>query len=359
MRPRLAHTMLLLVALPLGACAPDERPKEHAQHRPNLALEIAALQQRSMARIQGLMLDDPADLRPAARDTLLLLYLGGWTQVPQQNALTALPKTIKVWRRSLGGNDSCTGQVDVLPLEDYVKGVLPHEWIPSWKTESLRSGAVAIRTYAVAWIVKGGKYNCADLCDTTYSQVYKDSTLPQTNQAVDATKDQVLVTSSGGVVFAEYSAENGDPTKTGVSDPVCAGQTLYGHGRGMCQWGSQRWAQQAKGYEWIALHYYPGSSFWPTGTGSPPDAGPPAPDVQPPPVAQTDGLVPPADSGPASDSMMGNPDGGGPFLPPYLPGGAPTLTGGCGIVAGAPAACGAGIFLVLLLLGFVRPRRPR
>ena len=96
------------------------------------------------------------------------------------------PATIRVWRRGLDGSTaSCSGRVDVIPFEKYVKGVLPHEWIRSWHGESLRAGAIAIRTYAANWIANGGKYTCADLDDTTASQVYKDEFFAVTDSAVE------------------------------------------------------------------------------------------------------------------------------------------------------------------------------
>jgi hypothetical protein len=160
-----------------------------------------------------------------------------------------------------------------MPLEDYVKGVLPHEWITSWNKEALKAGAVAIRTYAAYWIAAGGKYKCADLCDTAASQIYKDTTYPVTDGVIDATRGEVLLT-NGKLTFTEYSAENGDPTRSGVADAVCAGKTVNGHGRGMCQWGSQRWAQQGKDYKWIAWHYYPQTTLWaPSSEVDPPDGG--------------------------------------------------------------------------------------
>jgi N-acetyl-anhydromuramyl-L-alanine amidase AmpD len=148
----------------------------------------------------------------------------------------------------------------VIPFEQYVKGVLPHEWIPSWDPKALEMGAVAIRTYAAWWVVSGGKYDCADLDDTTASQVYKDETLPKTDAAVDATAGAYIV-KDGSLVFAEYSAENGSPTKFGVSEPHCAGKAVYGHGRGTCQWGTQRWAiNEGKDFVWMSAHYYPGAA---------------------------------------------------------------------------------------------------
>jgi uncharacterized protein (TIGR03382 family) len=170
-----------------------------------------------------------------------------------------MPATIRVWRRGIDGSTaSCSGRVDVIPLEKYVKGVLPHEWIRSWDDESLKAGSVAIRTYAAWWVNAGGKYSCADLDDTTASQVYKDEFFANTDAATDATNAQVVV-KDGDLVFAEYSAENSDPTEFGVDEPLCAGHARNGHGRGTCQWGTQRWALDGRSYDWMMRHYYPGA----------------------------------------------------------------------------------------------------
>jgi hypothetical protein len=212
--------------------------------------------------------DRSGDLRPEALE-LMRAHEEGEDGAPSPIALAwQPPQAIRVWRRGLDGSTaSCSGRVDVIPLEKYVKGVLPHEWIRSWHTESLRAGAVAIRTYAASWISNGGKYSCADLDDTTASQVYKDEFFAVTDAAVDATAS-TFVMKSGLPVFAEYSAENGHPTATGISDTVCAGKTRQGHGRGTCQWGTQRWASgSGQSHTWILQHYYPGATITKIGGG--------------------------------------------------------------------------------------------
>jgi hypothetical protein len=216
--------------------------------------------------------DHSGDLRPEALELIRAREAGeageDGAAGPISFAWTP-PTTIRVWRRGLDGStSSCSGRVDTLPLEKYVKGVLPHEWIRSWHTESLRAGSIAIRTYAASWIRNGGKYSCADLDDTTASQVYKDEFFAVTDAAVDATAG-TYVMKDGVPVFAEYSAENGHPTATGISDTVCSGYTRYGHGRGTCQWGSQRWASQTgKSHTWILEHYYPGAAVVKVGGGT-------------------------------------------------------------------------------------------
>jgi MYXO-CTERM domain-containing protein len=193
---------------------------------------------------------------------------------------------IRVWRSSRAGalapsasngwaDNSCDPAVEVLtlPLEDYVKGVIPREWIPTWHPEALRAGAIVARTFGAKWALRGGRWDCADVDDGTVTQVYRDDRAATTDEAVDATAGQVVM--RGDVVIStEYSAENTDPTATGVDDPTCTGTTRFGHGRGMCQWGTQRWAKgicanppcdfgafgpEPKLHEWMVEHYYPGA----------------------------------------------------------------------------------------------------
>ncbi len=213
--------------------------------------------------------EDLADMRPEARrlaeaaranpgGVTVDEVLGHWFSRPE---VGAPPATIRVWRRRVdGSSDSCAGRVDVIPFEDYVKGVLPHEWLMSWDDRSLEMGALCIRSFAWAWIRAGGKYDCADLDDTTASQVYKDDRNARASAAVDRTRG-VVIARNGSVVMAEYSAENSSPTKFGVDEPHCDGKELFGHGRGACQWGTQRWAtKEGKDFHWMVPHYYPGAA---------------------------------------------------------------------------------------------------
>lgn len=201
-------------------------------------------------------------------------------------ALVEVPAVIRVWRSSQSGalapsagngwaDNSCNPAVTVetLPLEEYVRGVVPHEWIPTWHAESLAAGAIAARTYAVRWALRGGRWDCADVDDGTVTQVYRSTRTDSGNTAVAATEG-LVVTRDGAVITTEFSAENSDPTANGVDDPTCTGTTLFGHGRGMCQWGTQRWATGVcanapcdfgalgsgpKDHLWMVEHYFPGS----------------------------------------------------------------------------------------------------
>ena len=329
----LAFALALALALALLACTPEPLPHDH-DGPPELAEQIQRMQIRTMLRL----MPDPADLRPLARAYINRMTYTGDVELPDLSTrmFTAPPATIKIWQRSKGGSKSCDGPVITLKMEDYVKGVLPHEWISSWNQESLRAGAVAIRSYASAWVNAGGKYDCADLCDTTYSQVYKPTTLPVTNQAVDHTKQQVML-KGGKIPSTEYSAENSSYPKwegTTVDDTAtCAGKTLFGHGRGMCQWGSQRWALKGKSYTWIVAHYYPGATLWKPSVpapdkGPPPklDRGPPPPDRSPPPKLDRGALPPDRSPPPKRDSGAFTGDMPTSSIMAYN-----TLNGGCNL----------------------------
>jgi stage II sporulation protein D len=106
---------------------------------------------------------------------------------------------------SAGSRDRDT--VNVLPLDGYVKGVVPDEIPASWSPEAVQSQAVAARTYALSHRDGTGHY---DLCDTTACQVYggRDNEHPDSNRAVAATARQVL-THGGKPAFTEFSSSNG------------------------------------------------------------------------------------------------------------------------------------------------------
>ena len=212
--------------------------------------------------------DDPADLTPVARAMEAAAYGGGVFTArdipglggPPMPDVFEAPQTVRMWLRSEGGSASCDGPVIEVELEEYIRNVVPHEWYASWHEESLMAGATAARSYAAWWVRAGGKYDCADVCDTSFTQNYGDTTHERTDTAIRATA-HTFIMDGDAVVFAEYSAENGDPTEYGVDEPLCAGEELYGHGRGMCQWGTQRWANDGKDHEWMVDHYYLGATL--------------------------------------------------------------------------------------------------
>ena len=117
--------------------------------------------------------------------------------------------TYRGWLRgaapSAGSLDRDT--VNILPLDGYVKGVVPDEIPALWSPEAVQAQAVAARTYALSKRVGTGHY---DLCDTTACQVYGglDNEHPASNRAVVATRRQVLQ-HNGKPAFTEFSSSNG------------------------------------------------------------------------------------------------------------------------------------------------------
>lgn len=115
--------------------------------------------------------------------------------------------------------DSGTLVVNVLPLEDYLKGVVPLELgeRPASERAALEAQAIAARSYTVSRLVaaKAGRGRSAhfDLVPSTADQVYggADAERPNASAAVDATRGQVLLY-GGRVISAPYSSACGGET---------------------------------------------------------------------------------------------------------------------------------------------------
>lgn len=103
------------------------------------------------------------------------------------------------------------GAINALPLDDYVKGVVPGEVPAAWHEEALKAQAVAARSYAIATNRGGGVF---DQYPDTRSQVYRGygGEDPRTNAAVDATSDEV-VTYNGAVITTFYFSTSGGRTE--------------------------------------------------------------------------------------------------------------------------------------------------
>jgi SpoIID/LytB domain protein len=120
-------------------------------------------------------------------------------------------------------NDSGTNRVvNTLPMEQYLRGVVPRESPASWGDldggrgiEALRAQSVAARSYSWA----ENRYPYARTCDTTACQVYGGAGLngariehANTDRAIADTNGLVRRTPSGGVVRTEFSSSTGGHT---------------------------------------------------------------------------------------------------------------------------------------------------
>ena len=93
--------------------------------------------------------------------------------------------------------------VDQVVVEDYLKG-MGEVLDPSWPSASLRTQAIAARTYALR-----AMHTAGELCDDERCQVYLGAQVEYgaMSQAVDATRGQVLV--AGGTFAATVYSANG------------------------------------------------------------------------------------------------------------------------------------------------------
>lgn len=140
-------------------------------------------------------------------------YLGSFTVTPVDVLSTTNKSTSKNSKRSKE-----LMVVNHVSLSDYLRGVVPTEVSPSWPMESLKSQAVAARTYALFHIAQARKNNSTmgyDVDDTITYQAYTGTTHyhNRTDVAVLETKGEVL-TYNDEIVQAFFHADSGGETES-------------------------------------------------------------------------------------------------------------------------------------------------
>ena len=100
--------------------------------------------------------------------------------------------------------------INVLPLEDYVKGVIPYEMSSSWPLEALKAQALCARTFYAA---NAGRYSLFgfDITADDYSQVYKGTTgaTSTTDSAVDVTAGRYITYNGAFCTTFFFSSDGG------------------------------------------------------------------------------------------------------------------------------------------------------
>lgn len=178
---------------------------------------------------------------PGVAPSVAAASCSGWT------SSTTPPSTIRVYRHA-------SGAVETVDFKAYAKNVLSREWIASWTTESLRSGALAVKHYAWYQVLhwRGGvnaSGACFDLRDDTVDQVYDLSrpTYTTAAAAVDATWSTRVL--KNGAIFPTYY-------NAGTSGEACGANA---NGWRAYQWGTQACGLAGKSAAQIMLkYYYPG-----------------------------------------------------------------------------------------------------
>ncbi len=98
--------------------------------------------------------------------------------------------------------------VNVVDIEDYVKGVIPAEMSPSWPSEALKAQAMCARTYAAMNI---NSHSGFDVCNGPCCQVYygRNTTTAVTDSAVDATAGKYVLYNGYPCETFFYSSNGG------------------------------------------------------------------------------------------------------------------------------------------------------
>lgn len=114
------------------------------------------------------------------------------------------------------------GQVEEIPLEEYLVGVVAGEMPASYELEALKAQAVAARTYTAKKIQDGGcGRDGADICtDHTHCQAYRvdipEESKEKLTQAVEGTREEVLLY-DGTLITALYHSTSGGQTEDNVN----------------------------------------------------------------------------------------------------------------------------------------------
>jgi SpoIID/LytB domain protein len=118
--------------------------------------------------------------------------------------------------------------VNVLPLDAYLRGVVPLEMPALWSPDAVRAQAVAARTYA-AYERAHPRTSYYQICDTSACQVYGgyQAEHPAADAAVAATARRVLTDADGAPAFTQFSSSSGGWTAAGSVPYLTAQEDPY------------------------------------------------------------------------------------------------------------------------------------
>lgn len=103
--------------------------------------------------------------------------------------------------------------VNIVPVDGYLRSVVPEEMPVDWPAEAIKAQSVAARSFALA---SRGRHASAgyDLCTTTHCQLYTGTTAEKSasNAAIKATRGEVL-TYGGKPIEALFHTDSGGMTE--------------------------------------------------------------------------------------------------------------------------------------------------
>lgn len=209
---------------------------------------------------------------------------GRWRAVPTGSDPDQPPASVRVGFADASCTQACCTasctHTCVFDLETYVRRGITYEWIGSWTQHSLRAGTIAYRSYGAWHALNPVAGRPFDLCSSACCQVNGPNVISAGTQAARATAG-IMLKRNDAVFRSEYSAENncllgelscsnsdlscgngfnGSPSLGWpcLQDDVGFNRACFGHGRGMSQWGTQRWSQSPhlRQWPWIVNQYY-------------------------------------------------------------------------------------------------------
>ncbi len=132
--------------------------------------------------------------------------------IPENKVIIVNKREYRFRVRILINNEEKLSVINELPLDEYLKGVLPREVSPRWNMEALKAQAVAARTFALFQGLRAPKAPFFLKSDVS-SQVYggKTNEHNRTSLAVDLTQGEIL-TYSGGVFPTFFHSSSGGST---------------------------------------------------------------------------------------------------------------------------------------------------
>ena len=160
-----------------------------------------------------------------------------WPAARTQTDVSALPSRAYRGRLELRPTPTGTAVLDVLPMESYLRAVVPRESSSSWPDVTLQAQAVAARSYAANKRTAYATSRYFDVYDSTADQAFGGTTaytaagtataleVASTDRAIAATAAKALLY-AGRAAFTQFSssdggwsADGGAPYLTASADP--------------------------------------------------------------------------------------------------------------------------------------------
>ena len=243
----LAAVMLASLALPLGSAAQAQtqydwiKVKLSTEGATFLQIPVSGsyfIQENGKSFSGGTLTISQTGLGQVevSHSTAGLLFTGASCQIMRENVSASAGylqiETVHGKRKYLGHfNVKATGSglqvVNVVPLAQYLYGVVGYEMSNAFPLEALKAQAVVSKCYVLSGMSTSGEYFIGD---TSSDQVYKgyDSSATNVIKAVDSTLNVVLKSGSS-ILKTYYAASNGGETNL-VSYAWSSGANNSGYG---------------------------------------------------------------------------------------------------------------------------------